>query len=149
VGLRPWSVYGLGRDSGLTADPTLAAKAVVMKRPFRIRVSGKMDLQYVEDVAAAFVEALLSPLEGAHVFNLAGEIVDMEDLIGVLERLRPGAGQLLSAGGAPVPVAHNVDGSRIRELIPGIPNTPLEAGLERTLRHFERLESEGRLTWDL
>ena len=70
VGLRPWSVYGLGRDFGLTADPTLAAKAVVLKRPFEIRVTGKMDLQYVEDVAAAFVGALLSPVEGAHVFNL-------------------------------------------------------------------------------
>ncbi len=90
VGLRPWSVYGLGRDAGLTADPTLAAKAVVLKRPFRIRVSGRMDLQYVEDVAAAFVEALVSPIEGAHVFNLAGEIVDMEDLIRILEELRPG-----------------------------------------------------------
>ena len=36
VGLRPWSVYGLGRDAGLTADPTLAEKAVVLRRPFRI-----------------------------------------------------------------------------------------------------------------
>jgi nucleoside-diphosphate-sugar epimerase len=149
VGLRPWTVYGPGRDAGLTADPTIAAKAVALKHPFRIRVTGKMDLQYVEDVAASFVEALLSPLSGAHVFNLAGEIVDMEELIRVLEELRPGAARLLSAGGPRVPVAHNMDGSRIRALLPGIPPyTPLRIGLERTLAHFERLQREGRLAWD-
>ncbi|MBS1854920.1 MAG: NAD-dependent epimerase/dehydratase family protein [Acidobacteria bacterium] len=149
VGLRPWTVYGLGRDAGLTADPTIAAKAIVLKRPFRIRVTGKMDLQYVEDVAAAFIAALLAPLTGAHVFNLSGEIVDMRDLIGILQELRPGAGQLLGAEGPPVPVAHNMDGSRIHGLIPGIPHTPLRIGLERTLGHFERLEREGRLAREL
>lgn len=147
MGLRPWSVYGLGRDFGLTADPTLAAKAVVLKREFQIRVTGKMDLQYVEDVAAAFVGALLSPVEGAHVFNLGGDIVDMSDLIEMFGDLRPEARELLSAAGPAVPVAFRVDGSRIREVISGLPNTPLKQGLDRTLQHFERLQREGRLAW--
>src|SRR4029078_12050555 len=29
VGLRPFSVYGVGRDSGLTSDPTRAIKSAV------------------------------------------------------------------------------------------------------------------------
>ncbi len=148
VGLRPWTVYGLGRDSGLTADPTLAAKAVAMGRSFSIRVTGRMDLQYVEDVAGAFVAAALSPLEGAHVFNLAGDIVDMTEFIALLDELRPGAASLISAAGPPVPVAHRMDGSRIHRLLPGIPHTPLRTGLERTLEHFERLRREGRLSWE-
>ena len=51
VGLRPWTVYGVGRDAGLTAGPSLAIKAVALGRPFQIRLTGHMDLQYVEDVA--------------------------------------------------------------------------------------------------
>ena len=40
VGLRPLTVYGVGRDQGLTSDPTRALKAAVLRRGFRIRFSG-------------------------------------------------------------------------------------------------------------
>ena len=63
--LRPWTVFGVGRDDGLTADPSLAMKSVVLGRPFQIRLTGHMDLQYVEDVAETFVRCLLAPVEGA------------------------------------------------------------------------------------
>lgn len=89
IGLRPWTVYGVGRDRGLTADPTLAMRAVAYNEPFQIRLSGHMDLQYVEDVADSFVRCVLASLEGAHVFNLEGAVVAMDELIGILERLRP------------------------------------------------------------
>jgi nucleoside-diphosphate-sugar epimerase len=146
VGLRPWTVYGVGRDSGLTGDPTIAAKAVVLKQPFQIRVTGFMDMQYVEDVAATFTQALLTDVEGAHVFNLSGDIVDMSDFIRVLDELRPGSARLITASGAKVPVAHKLDSSQLHKLIPGIPHTPLKEGLERMLNHFERLQREGRLS---
>lgn len=51
MGFRPLSVYGPGRDVGLTADPTLAMKAAVRGRKFQIRWGGSTDLIYVEDVA--------------------------------------------------------------------------------------------------
>jgi nucleoside-diphosphate-sugar epimerase len=139
VGLRPWTVYGVGRDRGLTGDPTLAMKAVAEKQPFRIRVSGNMDLQYVEDVAETFVRCLLSDLAGAHVFNLEGSVVDMEDLVAMLERFRPGARALISVEGPKVPVAYRMDDSQLRAAIPGIPKTGLEEGIRKTLEYFERL----------
>ena len=37
VGLRPLTVYGVNRDSGLTSDPTKAMKAAVLDFPFHIR----------------------------------------------------------------------------------------------------------------
>ena len=139
VGLRPWTVYGVGRDRGLTGDPTLAMKAVAEKQPFRIRVSGNMDLQYVEDVAETFVRCLLSDLAGAHVFNLEGSVVDMDDLVAMLERFRPGARALISVEGPKVPVAYRMDDSQLRAAIPGIPKTGLEEGIRKTLEYFERL----------
>ncbi len=53
MGFRPLSVYGPGRDFGLTADPTLAMKAAVLGRPYQIRWGGATDLIYAEDVAQA------------------------------------------------------------------------------------------------
>jgi nucleoside-diphosphate-sugar epimerase len=136
VGLRPWTVYGVGRDTGLTADPTLAIRAVAAGERYQIRVSGHMDLQYVEDVAEAFVMSLLSPLEGAHVFNLEGTVVSMADFIALLERLRPGAADLITAQGPQVPVSWRMDGTQLRTRIPGIPSTSLEDGVRLTMSMF-------------
>ena len=55
IGLRPWTVYGVGRDFGMTSEPTKAIKSVAVGRPYHISYGGKQDLQYVADVAATFV----------------------------------------------------------------------------------------------
>jgi len=149
IALRPWTVYGVGRDHGLTAGPTIAAKAVALQKPFQIRVSGFMDLQYVEDVADAFLRCLFSQLEGAHVFNLAGEIVSMQDLIQILEGLRPGAAQLITAHGPQVPVAYKIDDSALLARVPGIRKTSVTEGLRKTLELYEKLAEEGRLPSNL
>ena len=60
-GFRPLTVYGPGRDFGLTADPTLAMKAAVLGRPFQIRWGGSTDLIYTEDVARAASKTLAVP----------------------------------------------------------------------------------------
>jgi nucleoside-diphosphate-sugar epimerase len=143
VGLRPWTVYGVGRDRGLTADPTLAMRAVALEQPFIIRLTGHMDLQYVADVADTFVRCALEPLEGAHAFNLEGTVVSMDEVIGILERLRPGAARLINAEGPQVPVAYRMDGTQLRAHVPGIPQTSLEDGVRETLDTFERLHRAG------
>jgi nucleoside-diphosphate-sugar epimerase len=141
IGLRPWTVYGAGRDHGLTADPTLAMKAVALGQDFQIRVSGSMDLQYVEDVAETFVLCALSTHAGAHVFNLAGSIVAMDGLVEMLARLRPSSRGRITVSGAPVPVCCRMDASALHQAIPGIPDTPLEQGVEETIRRFESMKA--------
>ncbi len=55
VGLRPWTVFGVGRDQGVTSAPTSAIQAVVRGESYEIPFSGAMSMQYTADVAAAFV----------------------------------------------------------------------------------------------
>lgn len=145
IGLRPWTVYGVGRDRGLTADPTLAMQAVVLGQPFQIRLSGYMDLQYVEDVAATFLRCLFADITGAEVFNLRGDIVAIEQIIETIAEHRPAARDLLSAKGPQVPVAYRMDDARLRKMVPGIPGTSLHQGVEMTLTRFEELHRAGRL----
>jgi nucleoside-diphosphate-sugar epimerase len=145
VGLRPWAVYGVGRDRGLTADPTLAIQAVALRRPYQIRLTGYMDLQYVEDVAETFVRCLLSPAEGAFVFNLRGSVVNLQELIRLIEQLRPEAAGSITAAGPQVPVSYRMDDSPLQAYVPGLPCTPLERGVHKTLEIFEKLGSRSVL----
>lgn len=144
IGLRPWTVYGVGRDLGLTAAPTTAVKHLVQGKPFQIPLGGYMDLQYVEDVAESFNRCLLSNVEGAHVFNLAGDVVHMDEIVSTLDKLRPGAANLISAGGPQVPVAYRMDDAALRAAVPDIPKTPLETGLLWTIETYEKLLRDGR-----
>ena len=77
IGLRPWTVYGVGRDLGMTSEPTKAIKAVALGRPYHISYGGWQDLQYVDDVAKAFVRCLEAPYQGAKSYNLRGAVVDL------------------------------------------------------------------------
>ena len=125
IGLRPWTVFGPGRDAGLTADPTLAMRAVAQKQPFQMRLSGHMDLQYVRDVADIFIRCLFSETPGAHVFNLRGEVVEMEQLRQMLEEIRPGAARLISVSGPEVPVAFRMSDEALVKTVGAMPRTPL------------------------
>ena len=146
VGLRPFSVYGVGRDSGLTSDPTRAIKSAVIGRPFRIRFSGVTDFIYTADTAAAFVACADRAPDGAHVFNLHGDARDVSDAVAILEQeIGPSARGLVSIDGPGIPMPPSLDDSALRAVIADLPSTPLEEGVRETVRRFRALDAAGRL----
>jgi nucleoside-diphosphate-sugar epimerase len=143
VGLRPLTVYGVNRDTGLTSDPTKAMKAAVLGIPFHIRFGGATDFQYVEDTAAAFIACADRAADGAHIFNLHGETVEVEQIAKVINQ---NAGRdLVSFGGPPIPIAAAIDDSAIKKAIPDLPSTSLEVGIRETMQRFRELRETGRL----
>lgn len=149
VGLRPLTVYGVNRDTGLTSDPTKAMKSAVLGRPFHIRFGGATDFQYVADTAAAFIASADSSLEGAHVFNLHGETVTVDRIANFINA-SAGHGELITFGGPPIPIAAAMDDSAIRNAIGSLSSTPLETGMRETMDRFATLRDAGRLdTGDL
>jgi nucleoside-diphosphate-sugar epimerase len=145
VGLRPLTVYGVGRDFGITSDPTKAMKAAVVGLPFRIRFGGRTDFQYVADTADTFIRAAVSDLEGAHVFNLHGETVRVSDVVEEIERVRPDARGLITIDDAPLAIPSEFDDAAIRAALGPPPATPLADGVRATVERFEELRREGRL----
>ncbi len=146
VGLRPFSVYGVGRDSGLTSDPTRAIKSAVIGRPFRIRFSGVTDFIYTADTAAAFVACADRAPDGAHVFNLHGDARDVSDAVAILEQeIGPASRGLVSIDGPGIPMPPSLDDSALRAVIADLPSTPLEEGIRETVRRFRALDAAGRL----
>jgi nucleoside-diphosphate-sugar epimerase len=145
IGLRPWTVYGVGRDFGMTSEPTKAIKAVALGRPYRISYGGKQDLQYVGDVAATFVRALTQPFEGADAFNLRGAVEPIEAFVGALGDVVPESRALITHGDRQLPIAADLDDTRLESRLGPLPRTPLRTGIADTFHRFVELRDQGRL----
>jgi nucleoside-diphosphate-sugar epimerase len=150
VGLRPWAVYGVGRDQGVTSGPTKAIKAAVVGQPYMIRFTGGLDLQYVNDTAQIFLRCAESDLDGARVYTMRGSVTQTPEFIAALSQIVPRARNLVRAEGKPLPIAYDLDdGALVRDLF-DVPRTPLDQGIRETVAIFERLHRGGRLdTGDL
>jgi nucleoside-diphosphate-sugar epimerase len=145
MGFRPLSVYGAGRDFGLTADPAIAMKAAVLGRRFQIRWGGASDLIYVEDVSEALLRASASSLDGARVYNLHGASARVVDVIRLIEQARAAARGLITHVEQPIPFPDALDDARYQTDLGPRPPTTLADGVHRTLDEFQRLEKDGRL----
>ena len=145
MGFRPLSVYGPGRDFGLTADPTLAMKAAVLGRRFQIRWGGATDLIYTEDVARALLAAAGARLDGARVYNLHGASAAIADVVGMIEAAWPAAKGLITHVEQPIPFPRALDDARYQKDLGPAPPTSLADGVEKTLDTFARLQKDGRL----
>ena len=145
MGFRPLTVYGPGRDFGLTADPTLAMKAAVLGRPFQIRWGGATDLIYADDVARACIAASTATLEGARVYNLHGESAKVADIARLIEEAWPSAKGTITHVEQPIPFPSELaDPGYQRDLGPA-PRTALKDGIRKTLDEFAALQKAGRL----
>jgi nucleoside-diphosphate-sugar epimerase len=145
VGLRPWTVYGVGRDFGMTSEPTKAIKSVAAGRPYHISYGGIQDLQYVADVAATFVRALTQPFEGADAFNLRGAVEPIERFVSAFCEAVPEARKLVTHGDRQLPIAPDLDDDRLQRALGPIPRTSLVDGITETYRRFTALRDRGKL----
>ncbi|MBM3972780.1 MAG: SDR family oxidoreductase [Planctomycetes bacterium] len=145
VGLRPLTVYGVGRDQGMTAGPTTAMKAAVLGRPYQIAFSGPTDFVHVGDTAAAFLQCADGGPAGAHVFNLHGDTVDVADVVRAIEAECPAARGKLSIAGPRIPIPSHLDDGAIRAHYPRLPHTPLRDGVRMTVARFRELHAQGGL----
>jgi nucleoside-diphosphate-sugar epimerase len=123
IGLRPYIVYGPGRDTGMTAGPTLAMAAAVRGEPATIGWSSRSTFNYAPDTARAFVDAARAATEGAAVYNIPGVTVPTSEVVAAIQAEVPGAKiaiedvplpfpEEFATGGFPMPVTPLVDGVR-------------------------------------
>jgi nucleoside-diphosphate-sugar epimerase len=144
VGLRPMTVFGAGRDQGMTSGPTVAIAAAVLGVPFRISFGGSTLFQYAADVAQTLIIASRSEPAGARVFNLGGSTVRIDDWIAAIEDAVPGSRGLITADPAPLPFPSDIEHQALAALGP-VPVTPFREAIRETAAIYARLAADGRL----
>lgn len=141
--LRPYTVYGIGRDQGLTSEPTKAMLAAAAGKDYNITFGGKMLFHYASDVALQFIEAAEKPLDGAYVFNLGGDSLDVSEVVAMINRAKPGVN--ITNDDRTLPFPEDFDGSVHKQHLGSVNETPVEDGVKETIAQFERLIAEGKL----
>jgi UDP-glucuronate 4-epimerase len=136
VGLRPYTLYGPGRDQGLTSSPTKAMLAAANGEAYHIPFSGRQCLQYADDVAQIFLLAARVPYAGAGVFNLRGSAVDMSEIVAAIEAAVPESKGQITFDGPSLPFPEELDDSALRATLGPLPETPLTQGVAQTIRIF-------------
>ena len=136
VGLRPHTVYGPGRDQGLTSAPTAAMVAAAEGREFHIPFGGALQFQYSADAGEAFVRASEAAGDGASVHNLDGPVVAVPEVIAAIEQAAPEARGRITAAEDPLPFPSSVDASSFIDLVGGPTARPFADGVADAIAAF-------------
>lgn len=144
IGLRPYIVYGVARDQGMTSDIAKAILAAAADEPFRLKFGGPCALQLAEDVARAFIACARAEHQGAAACNLRNDAVTVPDFVAEVQKQFPQA-RLAYPDGDPLPFPDDLDDSGLRALIGPVPHTPLAQGIARTAARFQRLLAAQRI----
>ena len=144
VGLRPMTVYGAGRDQGMTSSPTAAIAAAVLGVPFQISFGGRTLFQYAEDVAQTLILASRSAPQGPRIFNLGGSNVALDEWVQAIEATVPEATGLITIAPTELPFPADIAHDRLSEL-GDVPVTPYREAIAATADIYRRLAADGRL----
>jgi nucleoside-diphosphate-sugar epimerase len=141
VGLRPHTVFGPGRDQGLTSAPTLAMVAAAAHAPYEIPFGGRMQLQHTADVGEAFARAALLDYEGTAVYDLDGDVLAVEEIVALIQEAVPAA--QITVGAVRLPLIAEVDGTGFVALLGGSVMGPAAERIPESVRAFADLIARG------
>ena len=146
IGIRPHTGYGVGRDQGLTSGPTKAMLHAAAGLPFHIGFGGSLQMQHGQDVARVLVAAADSGFKGAIVLNLPTPATDMATIVSSIESAAPGSAGSITFDEIALPFPAQPVPDDIEVILGVIAETPLDVGVEATIRQFERLLARGLIT---
>jgi nucleoside-diphosphate-sugar epimerase len=146
IGLRPYVVYGPGRDQGLTSGPTKAMLAAAAGQAYHIPFSGRCVYQYTRDVARVFIQAARTPFQGAEVFNMRGAVVPMETIVAAIQQAEASSAGRIMFADQPLSLPADVDDTRLRSVLGSLPETPLQEGVAETIRIFKQALRKGKIS---
>ena len=143
IGIRPHTGYGVGRDQGLTSGPTKAMLHAAAGLPYHIGFGGALQMQHGQDVARVLVAAADSGFEGAIVLNLPTPATNMASIVAAIEAAAPASAGTITFDETPLPFPPQPVPDEVEAILGNLSETQLEAGVESTIRQFERLLARG------
>lgn len=145
IGLRPHTVYGPGRDQGMTSTPTKAMLSAAVGRPYEISFGGTVIMHHADDVAATFIRAVRAKPTSAVVYDMGGNVVTMDKIVEAINAAVPDMAGKITYKPVELPVAWDYETSALEGLIGKIDWTPLKDGVRRTIEDFRKAAENGKI----
>jgi nucleoside-diphosphate-sugar epimerase len=136
IGLRPYVVYGPGRDQGMTSTPTQAMAAAARGEGFEITYGGVAQYDYAPDVGRAFVLAARAAVEGARVFNFPGVVASMAEVVAAIEAAAPEVAGKVTYVEQPLAFPETLGTGGLEAAVGALPRTSLADGVRATIDHL-------------
>jgi nucleoside-diphosphate-sugar epimerase len=144
IGLRPYIVYGLGRDFGMTSAPTSAMLAAAAGQSYHIPYGGASIYHSGRDIGMMFMRAALADDFGAAaVFNPPGLLATMGEIVEAIHAAAPGV--TVTYDDKPLPFPNDYDTSGLARAVGDITLTSLTEGVADTVEGFRRGLALGRV----
>jgi UDP-glucuronate 4-epimerase len=148
IGLRPYIVYGPGRDQGMTSAPTKAMLAAALGEPYHIPFGGRSAYQFADDVARIFIMASRASFQGAECFNLRSSVVRVAEIVDAITEEVPASKGTITFDEKPLPFPEDMDDQELVGVLGSLPYTPLQQGVRTTIEVFQRAGERGLVTRD-
>ncbi len=132
--LRPYTVFGLGRDQGLTSEPTKAMLSAANGNDYHIPFGGRMQFHFASDVAQQFILASEMPLDGAVGFNLGTDAIDVQHVADIIMKIVPDV--TITVGDVLLPFPEGFDASILHATFDTVYETELEEAIASTIEAF-------------
>ena len=145
LGVRPYVIYGLGRDRGVTSSPTKAMLAAVLGRDYAITYGGRCNFQWGDDAARTLIALCDVSMEGTSTVNLGGSRVSVREVVDAIVAAAPEMEGRITYPETPLPFPDELDSSGLYSLLPHAPEVPLGEGVRSTIDAFRVLVEEGRI----
>ena len=138
LGLRPYIVYGVGRDDGETSAITKAIQAASHGTPYAMPFSTSSCFQYAGEVAEIFIRCIEASWQGAILSDLTTETNSTDELIDVIRAEVPGA-QITPSDNIRMSPEVGFDNEPLQRIIGNWPRTSLIEGVRKTVARYRAL----------
>jgi nucleoside-diphosphate-sugar epimerase len=136
IGIRPYVVYGPGRDQGLTSGPSLAMAAAAHGEGFEIGYGGTVQYDFAPDVGRAFALASRAAADGAQLANFPGFPAAMDEVVAAIEAAAPEVAGTITWVDEALPFPETLEATLLERLVGPVPRTPLADGVRQSIEHF-------------
>ena len=136
-GIRPYVVYGAGRDQGMTSAPTLAMESAARGEGFEIAYGGSAQYDHAPSVGVAFHRAATAR-EGAVVVNFPGVLASMAEVVAAIEAAAPEVEGRVSWIETPLPFPAELEAAALERALGPLGVPALADGVRETIDRFRR-----------
>ena len=148
VGLRPYIIYGPGRDQGMTSTPTKGMLAAAVGRPYQISFGGVAVYHHADDAADVFIRAARARIAGAKVYNLGGNTASMAEIVEAIDSAAREMAGKITFHPTPLATPTAVDDSELNAALGTIHWRPLNEGVQQTIALFRQANAARKMNVD-